>query len=197
VVILALAFHLSVIYRSLQREDLQPSLPWTVLWFTLQAMIPGLHLLYMRRVVPRHQLQGHKAKPQGWGSTQIHADYPVGKPVCEQPLPAGQSEEQLEGAGNGSLALTQQHSKQQQVHDHRQTLNRSQGFPAARGKRVQSLHAAQQLLQRVQAGRTYQSRLAQSQVRDPWVMPRLSMLAWTVLHHDPGAVPCTFPTDHL
>jgi hypothetical protein len=61
-------------------------------------------------------------------------------------------------------SVGEQPPPQQQHHEHLRRLPVASSSAAGTSSRAQSLVAAQRLLQQVQARRTYQSRLAQSQV---------------------------------
>jgi hypothetical protein len=168
------------VYSSLRREGLQPTLPWTLVWFIIQSATPYLLYFYMRRTAVHRRGKGCD-QPSRTAScsrrcsdevvtgdvVEEHQDAPV--KVCSDQLADTQStSQQGEQEPQNSATSTPRSICQQQPAARRRSteqLHSGLGFPHDSCKSsLQSLANAQRLLMQVQAQRSYKSRLAQSQV---------------------------------
>jgi hypothetical protein len=225
VVAAALGFHLCLVYSSLQREGTQPPLPWSLVWFFVQSAAPFLLYSYMRKVAVRRRAKGCEQAHQSssWQGNQSTDETCNGNGVkghqedaAVKPCDAEVTDTQMNTVQNmeqefaDSLVSTtesiyEQPPRYTPAHELTQQqqlqLQRALAVPHDSSKcSLQSLANAQRLLLLAGAGRTYKSRLAQSQVhRQPCcVCPvHAHCLACccisTVLGEDPKAFPVPLP----
>jgi hypothetical protein len=161
------------------QAHIQPSLFWTIIWFSAEGCIPFLHVLHMKRVVAQRQavsqlqpmqtpgVQVKAQKSRGLDCSLGQQSYPVASPEDSQlktaaspssSLPPGPGVSAQSTVAEGQLRLHQRH-------DPRATLRQAPtGSAGSNTGRAQSWLALQRVVQQAGAGRPYRSRLAQPQV---------------------------------